>query len=277
MFLGKEIRLNRLLNQRTGRLMAVMLDHPITRDVLPGLVDIRSTMAKVVAGRPDAITMHKGIAEKVFAEHVTKGGINNISLILKSTAYSVQYHPHYDTPVAEVSEAVRFGADAIAVGVIVGGPEQAQQLSHLARISGEAALAGMPLVAHIYPKGSMIKNSSDADRVAYAVRAGAELGVDLIKTFWTGSAESFKKVIAACPARVALAGGEIGVTLEDHLKVIREALDIGLAGITFGRFVWQHEHPTAVIRALYAMVHEDCSMDGALKVYREALREEEKA
>ena len=42
MFLGKEIRLNRLLNQRTGRLMAVMLDHPITRDVMPGLVDIRS-------------------------------------------------------------------------------------------------------------------------------------------------------------------------------------------------------------------------------------------
>jgi DhnA family fructose-bisphosphate aldolase class Ia len=261
MFLGKEIRLNRLLNQRTGRLMAVMLDHPITRDVMPGLVDIRSTMAKVVAGRPDAITMHKGIG--------------NISLILKSTAYCVMYHPHYDTPVAEVHEAVRFGADAIAVGVIVGGPEQAQQLSHLGRISAEAASAGMPLVAHMYPKGSMIKNTSDADRVAYAVRAGAELGVDVIKTFWTGSAASFKKVIAACPAKVALAGGEIGTTLEEHMTVIREALDIGLAGITFGRFVWQHEHPTAVIRSLYAMVHDDCSLDAAMKIYREAVKEEQ--
>jgi DhnA family fructose-bisphosphate aldolase class Ia len=274
MFLGKEIRLNRLLNQRTGRLMAVMLDHPITRDVMPGLVDIRSTMAKVVAGRPDAITMHKGIAEKVFAPHV-KEGVGNISLILKSTAYCVMYHPHYDTPVAEVHEAVRFGADAIAVGVIVGGPEQAQQLSHLGRISAEAASAGMPLVAHMYPKGSMIKNTSDADRVAYAVRAGAELGVDVIKTFWTGSAASFKKVIAACPAKVALAGGEIGTTLEEHMTVIREALDIGLAGITFGRFVWQHEHPTAVIRSLYAMVHDDCSLDAAMKIYREAVKEEQ--
>ncbi len=273
MFLGKEIRLNRLFNQKTGRLMAVMLDHPITRDVMPGLVDIRTTMAKVIAGRPDAITMHKGIAEKVFAPHV-RDGIGNISLILKASAYCVMYHPYDDTPVAEVHEAVRFGADAIAVGVIVGGPEQAKQLTHLGRISDDAASAGMPLVAHIYPKGSMIKNSSDADRVAYAVRAGAELGVDLIKTFWTGSAESFKRVIAACPAKVALAGGEIGKTLEDHLTVIRAGLDIGLAGITFGRFVWQHEHPTAVIKALYAMVHEDCTIDGAMKVYREALAEE---
>lgn len=274
MFLGKEIRLQRLLNPKTGRLMAVMVDHPITRGVLPGLVDIRTTMKKVVAGRPDAITMQKGIAEKVFAPHVADG-VGRISLILKSTAYSIPYHPHFDTPLADVQEAVRFGADAISVGVIVGGPEQAAQLSHLGRVSADAALVGMPLVAHIYPKGSMIKDSNDADKVAYAVRAGAELGVDLIKTFWTGSAESFKKVIAACPSRVALAGGEIGTTLEDHLNVIREALDIGLAGITFGRFVWQHKHPTAVIKSLYAMVHEDCSIDDALKVYSEALKEGE--
>ena len=274
MFLGKEIRLNRLFNSKSGRLMAVMLDHPITRDVMPGLVDIRSTMAKVVAGHPDAITMHKGIAEKVFAPHAATAVANGTSLILKSTAYCVAYHPYDDTPVADVHEAIRFGADAIAVGMIVGGPEQAKQLTHLGRVSADAAAAGMPLVAHIYPKGSMIKDSSDADRVAYAVRAGAELGVDLVKTFWTGSAESFKKVIAACPSRVALAGGEIGTTLEEHLKVIREALDIGLAGITFGRFVWQHPHPTAVIRSLCAMIHDDCTMDQALKVYKEALREE---
>lgn len=274
MFLGKEIRLNRLFNAKSGRIMAVMIDHPITRGILPGLIDIRSTMTKVIAGHPDAVTMHKGIAEKVFAPHAAEATVAGTSLILKSSAYCVAYHPYDDTPVADVAEAVRFGADAIAVGMIVGGPEQAQQLTHLGRISSDAALAGMPLVAHIYPKGSMVKDSSDADSVAYAVRAGAELGVDLVKTFWTGSAESFKKVIAACPTRVALAGGDIGTTLEEHLKVIREALDIGLAGITFGRFVWQHEHPTAVIKSLYAMVHEDCSIDHALKIYKEALREE---
>ncbi|MBS3966722.1 MAG: hypothetical protein KGZ60_05695 [Truepera sp.] len=266
MFLGKAIRLNRLFNAGSGKLLAITVDHPITRGVLPGIVDINDAMRKIVAGQPDAITMHKGIAEKVFAPYA-----GQVSLILKSTAYSTAYHPHYDTPVADVEEAVRFGADAISVGMIVGGPEQTAQLTHLGKISKDAASAGMPLVAHIYPKGSMVKDSNDADAVAYAVRAGAELGVDLIKTFWTGSADSFMKVIAACPAKVALAGGEVGKTLEDYLKMTREALDVGLAGVTYGRFVWQHEHPAAVIRSLAALMHDNASVAEALDVYREAV------
>lgn len=267
MFLGKEIRLRRLLNAKSGRLLAITIDHPITRGIMPGLVNIGDMMPRLVAGHPDAITMQKGIAEKVFAPYA-----GQVSLILKSTAYSVQYHPYYDTPVADVDEAVRFGADAISVGMIVGGPEQAAQLTHMGRICKEAALAGMPVVAHIYPKGSMVKNPADPDAVAYAVRAGAELGVDIVKTTWTGSAQSFMKVIEACPARVALAGGQSGKTLEDYLRMTREALDIGLAGVTYGRFVWQHENPTAVIRALAALMHDDASVKEALEVYDEAAR-----
>lgn len=270
MFLGKEIRLRRLLNRKSGRLLAVMVDHPITRGVLPGIIDIRDVVAKIVAGGPDAITMHKGIAEKIFPPYA-----GDVALILKSTAFSVDYHPYLDTPVADVDEAVRLGADAISVGMIVGGPEQAVQLTHLGRVSKEAASAGMPLIAHIYPMGSQVKDQHAADLVTYAARAGAELGVDLIKTLWTGSAESFKKVIDACPAKVVLAGGEIGSTLEDYLRVIREALDIGLAGITFGRFVWQHEHMTAVIRSLATMIHDDTSIDRALQVFEDAVAESE--
>lgn len=267
MFLGKEVRLRRLLNKKSGRLLAITIDHPITRGILPGLEKIRDLMPKLVAGQPDAITMHKGIAEKVFAPHA-----GDVAMIFKSTAYSTAYHPHYDTPVADVEEAVRFGADAISVGMIVGGPEQAQQLTHMGKICKEAAMAGMPVVAHIYPKGSLIRNQHDADAMAYAVRCGAELGVDIIKTMWTGSAASFQKVIDACPARVALAGGEAGEHLEDYLQMTHEALAIGLAGVTYGRFVWQHENPTAVIKSLAALMHDNYSVKQALEVYAEAAK-----
>lgn len=50
---------------------------------------------------------------------------------MKATSYSIPYHEAYDTPVADVEEAIRLGADAISVGCIMGGPEQAQQLSFL--------------------------------------------------------------------------------------------------------------------------------------------------
>ena len=216
----------------------------------------------VVAGEPDAITMMKGIARSVFPPHAGK-----VALIMKSTSYSINYHPYFDAPLADVEEAVMLGADAISVGMIVGGPEQAQQLTHLGQISKEAEKMGMPLVAHIYPKGSMVKDSTDADALAYAVRAGAELGVDIIKTIWSGSAETFQKVIDSCPARVCLAGGASGNALVDYLQMTRDALDIGLAGVTYGRSVWQDPSPTAVVKSLRALIHDDVSVEAAMEVY----------
>ena len=269
MFLGKQVRLQRLLGP-SGRLLAITVDHPITRGLMPGLEDIRTTMKKVVAGGPDAITMHKGIAEKVFPPYAGKA-----ALIMKASAYSVHYHPTFDAPVADVEEAVRLGADAVSVGCIVGGPDQAEQLTMLGRFSKEAASVGLPLVAHIYPKGAMVKDPHDAKAVAYAVRCGAELGVDIIKTLWTGSAESFRSVVEACPSIVALAGGEMGETLEDYLKMTRQALDVGLGGVTYGRFVWQHQHMTAVIKSLNALIHQDASVAEALGVYDRAVAAEQ--
>ncbi len=253
----------RLLNQKSGRLLAITMDHPITRGVLPGLENIREVLKQVCAGAPDAVTLHKGIARNWFQPYAGK-----VALIMKSTSYSIPYHPYYDTQVADVEEAVSLGADAISVGMIVGGPEQATQLTQLGKISKEADIAGMPLVAHIYPKGSMVKDSLEADRLAYAVRAGAELGVDIIKTTWSGSAESFQKVIEACPAKVCLAGGAAGNELVDYLTMTRIALDIGLAGVTFGRSVWGDKYPTAVVLALKALIHDDVSVDEALVVYQ---------
>jgi class I fructose-bisphosphate aldolase len=264
MFLGKHVRLNRLLGP-SGRLLAITVDHPITRGNLPGLIDIRTTMRNVVDGGPDAITMQKGIAERIFPEYAGRA-----ALIMKASAYSIPYK-HDDTQLADVEEAVRLGADAISVGCIVGGPEQAQQLTMLSRVAKEAASMGMPLVAHIYPKGSMIKDQHDAKAVAYAVRCGAEIGVDIIKTLWTGSAESFRSVVEACPSMVALAGGEMGETLEDYLRMTREALDVGLGGVTYGRFVWQHPHTSAVIRALNALIHGNASVEQSLQVYEQAV------
>ena len=128
MSVGKQVRMRRLMGP-SGRMLAITIDHPITRGLMPGLEDIHSTMKKVVRGMPDAITMHKGIAEKVFAPYAGQA-----AMILKISAYSTQYHPHYDAPVADVEEAVRLGADAVSVGCIVGGPEQAQQLARADRV-----------------------------------------------------------------------------------------------------------------------------------------------
>ncbi|MCF6097137.1 2-amino-3,7-dideoxy-D-threo-hept-6-ulosonate synthase [Thermovorax subterraneus] len=262
MVLGKEVRLRRLINPKSNRFVAIAIDHAMARGVLPGLVNVKETLSKICDGKPDAITMHKGIAENLYGPYAGK-----IPFILKATTFS-PYHKNYDTSTADVEEAVRLGADAISVGVIVGGPEQAEQITHLARISKEASKYGMPLVAHIYPRGSEIKDQNDPDMVAYAVRVGAELGVDIIKTNWTGSPETFEKVVQACPAKVVIAGGSPGNNLESYLKMTWEGVQVGIFGVTYGRFVWQDPKPAAVIAAVKAIVHDNATVKEAMEIYR---------
>lgn len=264
MFLGKQVRLNRLTHQKSGKFVAITMDHAISRGVLPGIVNMEETIKKVAAGKPDAMTLQKGIAATLFAPYAGK-----IPLILKATSFA-PYHFNYDTPLADVEEAVRLGADAISVGVIVGGPEQATQLTHLAKISKDAQSAGMPLISHIYARGSEIKDPTDEDAVAYAVRAAAEIGVDIMKTNWNGSAAKFRKaVMAAAPGKVVIAGGSAGDSIEDYLQMTYEGMEAGIFGVTFGRFVWQNPNPAAAIAAVKAIVHDGADVGTALKVYRE--------
>jgi DhnA family fructose-bisphosphate aldolase class Ia len=92
------------------------------------------------------------------------------------------------------------------------------------------------------------------------------VGVDVIKTEYTGSAETFAEVVlAASPAKVVLAGGSPGGELRDYFQMTADALAAGAAGFTYGRFVWQHPQPDRVVEALRLMVHQDKSVDDALR------------
>lgn len=261
MSLGKKTRLRRLLGP-SGRLLGITMDHPIARGVLPGLEDVETALAAVAEGRPDSVTLQKGIAEKLFAPYA-----GDVSLILKATSYS-PFHPTFDTPTATVEEAVRLGADAVSIGVLVGGDRQDEQVAHLGRVSREAERAGMPLVAHIYPRGELLEGDRlSVENVAYAVRVGAELGVDLIKTEWPGSVEAFRKVVeAGAPSSVALAGGAPGGDLGSYFQMTSDMLEAGGVGVTYGRFVWGHPRPGVVVAALRSLLHEEATVDEALRM-----------
>ena len=262
--LGKEIRLNRLMRRGDGRYLGLTVDHAISRGVLPGLDTIDKTLARLAAGEPDAITMHKGIAQRCFAPYAGK-----IPLVLKCTAFGL-YHFDEDVPVADVDEAVSLGADAISVGCIVGGDNQPGQLKMLARFSKAAGQAGMPLISHIYPRGNQIGKADQYawQNVAYAARTAAELGVDLIKTNYTGDQESFARVVAAAPTRVAIAGGEHNGSVEDFLRMTRDVMDAGAIGVTYGRFVFQYRNPAALVKAVNYIVHGNATVREALELLK---------
>lgn len=249
--LGKEVRLKRLIPGKDGKYFGLTVDHAIARGVVPGLDTINETLKKMVAGRPNAITMNKGIIEKCYGPYA---GI--VPFSMKLTTFGI-YHPDEDVQVGDVEEAVCMGADAVSAGCIIGGDNQDRQLEMLGRISKEAHKAGMPLICHIYPRGNHIqgKNQYSVENVIYAARAAAELGVDIVKTNYTGSPESFAKVVQAVPTRVAIAGGTKCNDVDEFLRMTCDVMSSGAIGVTYGRFVFQYKNTTALVKTLGKLIH----------------------
>jgi class I fructose-bisphosphate aldolase len=259
--LGREIRLRRIMGT-DGRLMTVALDQAVPREVAPRLADLKNTFDKIAAGEPDAFTIFKGVAG-----HLLAGRANQIPLIIKGSTFCVDFHPTYDATVGQVADCIRLGADAIAVGISAGSQHQVAMLEMLSSVTEEAHKWGLPVVCHAYPSGELWGDrKGSTESVIYAARAAAECGTDIVKTWYTGSAEEFKKVVDATPTIVVAAGGAVTPKPIDVLNQAAAVMDAGGAGMTAGRNIWGAPDPTKMVLALKAVIHGGMNPGEALKI-----------
>jgi len=139
-----------------------------------------------------------------------------------------------------------------------------EMLETLGIVSRECREYGMPLIAMMYPRGQNIKNEYEVGVVKIVARVAAELGADLVKTNWPGDPDSFKQVVDGCMVPVIIAGGE-KTGIKGILEITKESIDVGGAGVAYGRNVFQAENPTSVVKALCLIVHENYDVNEAIK------------
>ncbi len=259
--IGKRIRLERIIDRKTGRSVIVPMDHGISMGPIAGLEDMAAVIDKIAAGGANAVVLHKGI---VRTGH--RGYGRDIGLILHlSGSTALGPDPNSKVLVASVEEAIRLGADAVSVHINIGAPNEPEQLQALGTVAEACARWGMPLLAMMYPRGPKVKSEHDSAMVAHAARAGAELGADIIKTNYTGDVASFRKVVQGCPVPIIIAGGPKVKTDLDVLKMASESVRAGGAGVSIGRNVFQHRNPTGMVRALCRIVHRGASVSEAAR------------
>ena len=265
MYLGKKIRLERIINRENGRTIIVPMDHGVTIGAVEGLVDMRETVNDMASGGADAVLMHKGL---VRCGHRNAG--SDIGLIIHLSA-STTLSPMGNTKtlVATVEEAIKHGADCVSVHVNLGDPNERLMLADLGRVAESCDNWGIPLLAMMYARGPQVKNGYAKDVVAHCARVGVELGADIVKVPYTGDPESFSEVVASCCVPVVIAGGERMDSTRQILQMVQDSLIAGGAGISVGRNVFQHPNRVALVKALRAIVHENASVDQALKIVGE--------
>jgi class I fructose-bisphosphate aldolase len=262
--LGKKIRMERIINRNTRKTVIVPMDHGISVGPIQGIISMKDAIQKVAEGGANAIVEHKGLVEQ---GHRGEGkDIGLISHLSASTNLSI--FPHAKTLVCSVEEAIKLGADAVSIHINLGNGQEREMLRDFGRVSYEARTWGMPLLAMIYPRGEKIKDEYDVKVIKHAARVGAEMGADIVKVSYTGSAETFHEVVQGCSVPVVIAGGEKMESDREILEMVKGAIDAGGAGVSIGRNVFQHENPTKMVMAISGIINERMSVKNALNILK---------
>jgi len=251
---GKAARLARI--GTGGRYLVVPMDHGITLGAVKGLVDLESTVDAVTRGGADAVLTQRGVADRV---HPNKNDAGYICHVNGSTSIGPDEMDKRAT--GSVEDAIRAGADAVSFHINVGSEHEPDQITGLSEVTSEADRYGMPTLAMAYARGHDVRDDDPdefAEDLGHAVRLAEELGADVVKTAYSGTAESFDRVVESTSLPVVIAGGSRG-TDRETLEMVRGAMDAGADGVSMGRSIFQHDDPEAITSAIAAVLHDDAT------------------
>ena len=261
MNIGKLIRLNRLFAHPSGRLCSIAVDHFIGYGdgLPPSLAAMKPTLAAIVAANPDAVTMHKGIAASLWQPYAGK-----LPLIIQSSLAKVDGTAFEQLATAE--DAVRLGADAIAVAIFIRGNTEAASLRMVGDVVRDAARFELPVICHVYPRrfegGPHV--SYTPEDIAWAVHCVTEVGVDVVKAPYCGDVAAHAEIVANCPTPIVAAGGPKTNTLAEALGMVSEVVQSGALGATIGRNVWGFPNITANVQAFCSVIHDGVTPQQAM-------------
>ncbi|MHB8959152.1 MAG: class I fructose-bisphosphate aldolase [Candidatus Limnocylindrales bacterium] len=229
----------------------------------PGLLHIGATIGALAAGHPDAITMHKGPASHIWAAYA-----GSMPLIIQSSLVRAD-----DTAIEQVTtpeEAIRLGADAIAVVAFVRGANEAKYLRAVSDVVRDAARFELPVICHVYPRsfrdGPQI--SFEPEDIAWATRCAVECGPDVVKVPYCGDVEAYRQIVADCPTPLVAAGGPKTPTLEAALGMVSQVVAAGARGATVGRNIWGFPNVTGAVEAFKAVIHDGTLPSEAVRLAR---------
>ena len=254
MGLGTTIRLSRVFSHTSGSLFGAAVDHFVGYgDVRAGgLADLPHALSKIIDAGPDSVTMLAGSAKQLWSPYAGRA-----ALIVQGGCFTPD--DRVQQLIATPEDAVRLGADALAVAIPVRGASEGTYLRWLTDSVRAAAPLEMPVVAHIYPRTADNKIVFDPEGIAWAVRCGIETGVDVIKVGYPGDESAFTEIIASCPTPVVMAGGPKTATFTEALQQIVEGQRAGARGAVIGRNMWGSPDITAAALAYKAVIHDGLS------------------
>lgn len=277
MKISPKARMKRLFTN--GGCLDVAIDHGVCNEpsFMVGLEDMPRVVDTLIKAKPDAIQMAYGQAD-LLQSRPEKDKPALVMRLDMGNPYNASRHRVMWSMLQNADEPIIGALEMDAACVVVNlfmlpdEPELFRQcVENISRIRAACHRYGMPLM--IEPL-VMLPNEvrggyqvdGDAEKIVTLVRLAAEMGADIIKADPTSNPEDFHRVVEAARVPVLVRGGgkeELRTVLRKSAALLAQ----GANGMVYGRNIYQHENPGAVVRALMAMIHDGADGDAAWDVY----------
>lgn len=272
-----KVRMNRLFGQ--GKCLDVAIDHGVCNEpsFLNGLEDIGAVVDALVEARPDAIQMNFGQADLL--QDVE--GKEKPALVMRldmGNPYNRIRHRHMWAVLQNEAEpligALQMDAACVVVNLFMlpDEPELFKQcVQNISRVRADCDRYGMPLMIEplamqpVTEAGGYMVDG-DCEKIVTLTRLAREMGADIIKADPTTDAEDFHKVVEAARCPVLVRGGgreDLRAVFGKSAALVRQ----GAMGMVYGRNIYQHANPSAVVRGLMAMIHDGADAEAAYALY----------
>ena len=276
---NRKVRMNRLFGG--GRCLDVAIDHGVCNEpsFLNGLEDMPTVVKTLVAAAPDAIQMNYGQADLL--QDIS--GKDKPALVMRidmGNPYNRIRHRDMWAVLQNETEpligALEMDAACVVVNLFMLPDEPdlfRQCVGNISRVRADCDRYGMPLMIKplvmqpVTEKGGYMVDG-DADKIVTLTRLAREMGADIVKADPTTDPQDFHRVVEAARCPVLVRGGgkeDLRAVFDKSAALMRQ----GAMGMVYGRNIYQHAKPSAVVRGLMAIVHEDASGEEAFALYRQ--------
>jgi len=273
-----KVRMNRLFGN--GRCLDVAIDHGVCNEpsFLDGLANMPAVVKALVEARPDAIQMNYGQADLL----QDLPGKDKPALVMRldmGNPYNRIRHRDMWAVLQNEAEpligALQMDAACVVVNLFMLPDEPdlfRQCVQNISRVRADCEKYGMPLMIEplvmqpVTERGGYMVDG-DADKIVTLTRLAREMGADIVKADPTTNPEDFHRVIEAARCPVLVRGGgkeDLSAVFAKSAALMRQ----GAMGMVYGRNIYQHANPSAVVRGLMAIIHEDASGEEAFAVYQ---------
>ncbi|MHA1820053.1 MAG: 3-hydroxy-5-phosphonooxypentane-2,4-dione thiolase [Promethearchaeota archaeon] len=257
---GIQSRMNRIFLPKDGKTLMLAIDHPYFQGPTTGLKRMTETISTLMPYADCLMTTRGAVRNNIPIELL---GSKPIMLRVSGGNSVINEDLSDEKITVTIKEAIRMGADGIAVSAYIGSPNQQQTIINLASMINEAEEYGIPTLAVTAVGKNMAR---DLRYLAFASRICQDIGARIVKTYYC---DGFEKLVEWLdPTPVVVAGGKKTDT-DKAIELAYNAIQAGAKGLDMGRNFFQNENPVGMMKAIRGIVHDDFTVKEALQVYNE--------